>query len=433
MLQVDIACLVVQAQLIILLISGRARTRELLLNLRGSLGEVDVRHLVRKVEEQEHIVGSQEDAKALQKALAAFTSLQHVQILRVQDWEDGVLLGYIRQNGDHPMAIDLNWAPACSHSTKTLGAALLASSSPCSRFSSPMLSTQSAIGLATRPPRLLVALARRLTSLELHFDDPTDLDSRMLALSNLFKLTFTAAEGMQAVHLGFPSHRPLTLRLDDVFHSIKWEKLTAFGIQAWKLDSEEIIALIRRHRDRLRGLRLRDVHLKEGSYWKDILRVLRDDLHRLDWVSLRRIGYARRFDEQWANTGIEIEDVPGGDSESADEDDAFSRADSDLEMVDERSDTDATETSDEEDDENGPQAHELGLPQILTNPANRCDCNGQDPRTAEELGDDGIWVSNLQRKLWERWCVRRCIHLDPHLVPSPKFCNGDASSSREGP
>lgn len=287
-----------------------------------------------------------------------------------------------------------------------------------------MLSTQSAVGLAARPPNLLSKLFQRLTSLELHFDDPTDLDARMMELSSLFRMTFTAAENMQAIHIGFPSHRPLELRLEDIFHYIKWDKLLAFGIQAWKLDSDEVIALVRRHRDRLRGLRLRDVHLKEGSFWKDILQVLRDEMPRLDWVSLRRIGYARKFDEQLANAGIEIDDVPGGDSESADEDDAFSRPPSDQEMDDDArsdTDTDATETSDEEGDENGPQAHELGFPQLAVSSTTRCSCNGQDPRTAEELGDDGIWVSNVQRKMWERWCVRRCIHSAPHTYAGPKM------------
>lgn len=265
-------------------------------------------------------------------------------------------------------------------------------------------------------------MASRLTSLELHFDDPTDLDVRMTELSGVFRTIFSSAVNMQAVHVGFPSHRPLNLRLEEVFHNIRWEKLAAFGIQAWKLDAKEIIALVRRHRDRLRGLRLRDVFLKDDSLWKDVLQVLRDEVHRLDWVSLRRIGYAKRFDEQWASGGIEIEDIPGGDSESGDEDedDRFSRPDSIDDDDDEvYSDTEATDESDdgerEDEDENGPQAHEIGFPQLALQPSGRCNCNGLDPQSADELGDDGVWVSNVQRKMWERWCVGSCIHSGAHV------------------
>ena len=85
-------------------------------------------------------------------------------------------------------------------------------------------------------------LAERLTCLELHFDDGIDLDQRMRDLSSLSKAVFTAAKNIEAVHIGFPSHRPLTLRLEEIFHNVKWEKLQAFGIQAWRLDADEIIA-----------------------------------------------------------------------------------------------------------------------------------------------------------------------------------------------
>ncbi|KAK0330448.1 hypothetical protein LTR94_032805, partial [Friedmanniomyces endolithicus] len=105
----------------------------------------------------------------------------------------------------------------------------------------------------------------------------------MSELSDLFRTVFSTAVNMQAVHVGFPSHRPLTLRLKDVFHNVTWEKLVAFGVQGWKLDAEEIIDLALRHRERLKGLRLRDVLLKDGSAWKDVLSVLRDSMYRLEW------------------------------------------------------------------------------------------------------------------------------------------------------
>ena len=160
-----------------------------------------------------------------------------------------------------------------------------------------MLSPQSAEFLDLHRPHSLSTLAARLTCLTLHFDEETDLDLKMSELSNLFRAVFTAAVDMQAIHVGFPTSRLLSLRLEDVFHGVTWTKLVAFGVQSWKLDAEEIVNLALRHKDRLKGLRLRDVRLKDGSTWKDILVTLRNALHRLEWVSLRRIGYARQFDE----------------------------------------------------------------------------------------------------------------------------------------
>jgi len=283
-----------------------------------TLGFLDVRNFVRKVNEQKEIVQNEEDVRVLNKAISAFTSLQHVQILRLQDQEDGQLLSYIREHRMDQL-VELRWPPACSHSTKTIGAALLAARSPCTRFSSPMLSPQSALSLVHDPTNSFTALAERLTCLELHFDDGFDLDNRMRALSSLSRSVFTAAKNMQAVHIGFPSHRPLSLKLEEIFHNVKWEKLLAFGIQAWRLDADEIIALARRHREKLRGLRLRDVLLKDGSRWKDVLAFLRDEMVRLDWVSLRRIDYEKHFFDQWV-LGAEVpDDPPGGGSESDDE------------------------------------------------------------------------------------------------------------------
>ncbi|KAK4995178.1 hypothetical protein LTR66_004960 [Elasticomyces elasticus] len=405
---------------------GREQVRELLPDLQARLGSLDISNFLRKINDQKEIVRSEEDLRVLKKAISAFTSLQHVQILRVQDREDSALLSFIRQHDDLTQLVELRWPPACSHSTKTLGEALLASRSPCSRFSSPMLSPQSAIILAEHLPQSISTLFERLTCLELHFDDGTDLDNRMLELSGLFKLVFFAAKNMQALHLGFPSHRPLSLPLESIYHEVRWEKLVAFGVQGWRLDADEIINLARRHRERLKGLRLRDVLLKEGSMWKDVLAFLRNDMLRLDWVSLRRIGYTKKFDEQWAVTGAEMpDDPPGGASESDDESDNMSYDDGRGSVVESINGT-AHDTSSSEgdeasifddedisDDEHGPAAHEMDFPPLNSpdTPASApwCNCNGQSyPESTDDLGDDGVFVSNAQRKLWEKWVVRRC-------------------------
>ncbi|KAF2231168.1 hypothetical protein EV356DRAFT_490707 [Viridothelium virens] len=404
-------------------VEGRERVRELLPSLPHSLGFLDVGHFTQKVSDQKEIIASELDAQVLNKAIHAFTSLQHVQILRVQDEEDSVLLSYIRQHADVTHLVELKWAPACSHSTRTIGAALLATKSPCSRFSSPMLSPQSAVVLAEQRPRSFSTLAAQFTCLELHFDDSsTDLDSKMRELSELFKTVFQTAKNMQAVHVGFPSHRPLSLGLEEVFHHVHWRNLLAFGIQGWRLHSHEIIGFAQRHWDKLKGLRLRDVLLKEGSNWKDVLSFLRDGMPRLDWVSLRRIGYAKHFDEMYAASGAEVpDDPPGVASESDDEGgwdaqaDAEGNVDGDSEADDHGAPGPANGDSEEEresDDEHGPAANEMDFPVMSPDTPSSvpwCNCNGQSyPESAEDLGDNGISVTNMQRKAWEKWVVRRC-------------------------
>lgn len=277
--------------------------------------------------------------------------------------------------------------------------------------------------LAESPPKSFAALASRLTCLELHFDDGTDLDNRMRELSGLSKIIFTSAKNMQAVHIGFPSHRPCGLRLEELFHNVKWDKLLAFGIQAWRLDADEIIALARRHRDKLRGLRLRDVLLRDGSRWKDVLAFLRDDMVRLDWVSLRRIDYAKHFDEQWT-MGAEIpDDPPGGASDSDDESDNWdphAEANGDEmsdppDQSDSGSDSDSHRSDSEDDTQQGPQGDiGMGFPPLSPDtPASVpwCNCNGPSayPDSAEDLGDNGVTVTNPQRKMWEKWVVRKCM------------------------
>lgn len=398
---------------------------ELLPTLPASLGPLDVRHFVQKVNEQREIIQTQEDVRVLNKAISAFVSLQHVQILRLQDQEDGELISYIRQHDQLNQLVELKWAPACSHSTKTIGGALLASSSPCSRFSSPMLSPQSALVALNDSSTTLSLLAQRLTCLELHFDDGIDLDNRMRELSALSKVVFSAAKNMQAVHIGFPTHRPLTLRLEEIFHHVKWEKLLAFGIQAWRLDADEIIGLARRHRDRLRGLRLRDVILRDGSRWQDVLATLRAEMSRLDWVSLRRIDYEKHFDEQWT-LGAEVPDdhFIGSDSSSSDgysddwdlhedEDDVPNGSSHDYGSDVSQDESDAASEAGSEGPEQGGDIHFPPMSPDTPASAPWCNCIGH-ANSIEALGDDGITVTNSQRKFWEKWVVRKACS-EPHV------------------
>ena len=388
--------------------AGKDRVGELLLDVNGDLQALDAAYFERKAEAQRNIIRSREDIRVLKKAMLAFKSLQHVQILRLQDEADRHLLDYLHENDDSiTQVVDLRWTPACIHATRTMGEALVYARSTFSRFSGPMMSPQSALLIKDNIPSTVSFLAERLTCLELHFDGGLDLSERMKELSSLFKCVFSAARNMQAVHVGFPTRQPLEMSLEDIFHNVYWEKLRAFGVQAWRLEAHEIINLARRHRKTLRGLRLRDVQLKEGSLWKDVLAMLREEMEQLDWVSLRRVDYALHFDEVWAGS-MEVPDYPPGGASDSDDEDDF-RAHVDLQSdVYESEDEDSDEHSDADTD-HGPDANELALSPDTPASLTFCTCSRSSyPATADDLGDNGRNVFYQQRKMWEKWVVGRC-------------------------
>lgn len=400
---------------------------------------IDSQRLTAKANEQKDIIDTQRDVNTLKFAITEFSSLQHIQLLRLQDQFDRELLDYLRRNREvSAPLVQLEWTTACLHATKTIGKALVASKSPASRFSGPMMDPQSAITLRASPRTTISSLSSRLTCLELHFDDPVGLDDKMRELSPLFKSVFASAVNMQAVHIGFPARSPLSISLEEVFHEVQWEKLRAFGIQAWRLDGDEIIKLARRHRRTLKGLRLRDVLLKEGSKWKDVLAMLRAEMEMLEWVSLRRVGYAAHFDQFVAGT-IELhnEDHHAGDEITpSDSDDEWEEnagganphnanvdQDQDADDNDENSgselENENEETTDNDDDESvansaasdhGPGAENLELDIDTPISAAYCTCGrvgwSDDP---DDLGDNGVDVSYTQRKMWEQWVIGRCL------------------------
>lgn len=375
----------------------------------GVRPSLDASWFKNRADDQRRIVESGEDVRVLTKAMTAFTSLQHVQILRLQDEADRLLLDFLQEiEGTDAPRLQLKWTPACVHASKTVGEALMESRSPFSRFSGPMMNTEAALAVKNSIPQTVTFLASCLACLELHFDDGPFLDDSMRQLSAMFRTVFSAAKNLQALHIGFPSRLPISLKLEDIFHHVRWEKLRAFGIQAWHLESSEIINLARRHSRTLRGLRLRDVHLKEGSMWKDVLAMLRAEMEQLDWVSLRRVDYSKHFDEMWAGGMEVIDEPPAGASDSDDENDfpdRFSIPDQD----DGASDDDASDEHSDADTDHGPDANELAL--SLDTPVSLpfCTCSRTSyPASADELGDNGLSVVYHQRKMWEKWVVGRC-------------------------
>ena len=371
----------------------------------------DAAELRAKEQDQAKILRSKEDLRVLKKAMVAFINLQHVQILRLENAADSRLINYtiLRHNAFTPgqLPVDLRWSPACYHATRTLIEALICAKSSFSRFSGPMMNPQSFLAIQRKIPQSLAALASGLTCLELHFEDGRDLTNRIVDLSPLFHAMFSSAANLQAVHVGFPSRTPLDLRLEDIFHNIKWDKLRAFGIQAWYLQAYEILDFARRHHKTLRGLRLRDVLLKEGSFWSDVLLVLRTEMEQLDWVSLRRIDYSAHFDEI-SNASMEVPDEPPASGSDSDEGDEFENHINDLNLDDESGEEDS-DTDSNADTDHGPDANEFALPPDTPTSMPFCTCSRSAwPVNPRDLGDNGQSVTYPQRKIWEKWVCGRC-------------------------
>ncbi|EEH07088.1 F-box domain-containing protein [Histoplasma capsulatum G186AR] len=371
----------------------------------------------RRLQEQKRLVSSGEDFASLKRAMQAFKSLQHIKVLKVQDETERELLQFIERH-DNPLdpLVSLDWKPACAHAVRTLAIALLESQPPINRFSGPQINPQAALTLKRAPINMVSALAVKLTCLEIHFDAIRYVNAEMRELSEVFHTLFMAAKNMEAVHIGFPSRIPLDLRLEDIFHNVYWEKLRAFGIQAWRLDSEEIIEFARRHRRTLRGLRLRDVLLKEGSMWKDVLSMLREEMENLEWVSLRRIDYSNAFDEKWA-TSADISDIQSFPNSDSEDDDLFDRYDAadnanndDYESIGDESDGMSSHNGD-----NGPRAHQIELSPDTATSLISPFAQWTTPLTSisvDELEDNGVNVEYRQRKLWEEWVISNSRNTD---------------------
>ena len=401
-----------------LIFVGRDRVRDLIQTADGFLGSLDASYFEKKAQAQKSIVHTGDDVKTLKRAMAAFKNLQHVQILRLQDEADCCLVDYVNEDPEeHRRLVDLRWSIACLHATETVGEALASSHSPFSRFSGPMMNAESAVILSSKAPKSLGYLAERLTCLELHFEDGYELKEKMLELSVAFKHIFQAAKNLQALHIGFPSRRPLQIRLETLFHDIHFEKLRAFGVQAWRLQADEIIRLARRHRKTLRGLRLRDVLLLQNSMWRDVLEMLHEEMEMLEWVSLRRIDYSQHFDEMWAGS-MEVPDYPpsGSDSDVEEsfhahldiEDDQEAGHDEDHDWEDHSDDQSTADT------DHGPEAEQIALSPDTPASVPFCTCSRNSySATVEDLGDNGRFVVHQQRKLWEKWVIGKCPEHGP--------------------
>lgn len=358
--------------------------------------------------------------RSLTGALTAFTALQHVQLNPVLDTAMLHLVNFLesreRQGQGLGHLVQLKWAPACEHGLQSLGQAFAVSQSKCNKISIPAMDQDSAAALCSSPVPPLSTFAQNLTSLILQF--ATADAQRLSGLSPHFRGFLSQTVNLEAIHIGFPMAQPLDIRLDEVFHGIRWTKLKALGIQAWRVRPEEIIDIARRHKRSLRGLRLREVLLK-GGRWSNVLQMLRNEMTLLDWVSLRRIDYARHFDTIQAGQGFEIGDedddpdhqalgmmnIEASSSDGDGSEGIEGEADGQAHAgVDENSGGEIDSDPSNGGSDHNPAADQLDLPILSDTAAAGLPLQ----RSADELGDDGTAVPGRQTtKAWEAWVTIR--------------------------
>ena len=158
--------------------------------------------------------------------------MQVIKLLRVADRTDEAFKRYIELEEGLDHWVENYWAPSCTLGSRAIGRALIKTNIELARFYVPALNTRTLQDLKPSPPPSLSKLAARLTCLTLVFDDGHDLDDRIKELSPLFKVVFTAAENMQAIHVGFPRYRPFNQPLEDVFHHVTWTKVSLHQLYA---------------------------------------------------------------------------------------------------------------------------------------------------------------------------------------------------------
>ncbi|KAI9743565.1 MAG: hypothetical protein M1818_002880 [Claussenomyces sp. TS43310] len=386
-----------------------------------------LREMSDMAKDQLNIVASKEDVRALSAAMSAFTSLQHVQLLRVQNQLHFEFLSHLQH---HPEAADrfvrFEWASASVHASRTVGRALLSSNSPAARLSC-QLDVPSALTLLARPGNGTAQLAARLECLSIRFE-AFERGNQTAQLPAIFRQIFSASQhSMVSMHIGFPQE-PVSISIEEIFLGIQMERLRVFSIDNWRLGGAEIINVVEQYSNALRGLRLRGVLLEEGSLWKDVLQELRQRMRSLVWLSLRRVDYARHFDERGtgfvdmtvnddggSQSGSDIEDrweddveSDNDDSDDTDEsaygsgDDTNSVADSNAGSDHEAVPTGHVPFDGGDGGEQGQRQQQWG------NAASELFCTCRQPEDFEDLDnlrDNGESVTKAQWKMWELWTL----------------------------
>ncbi|RDW87495.1 hypothetical protein BP5796_03189 [Coleophoma crateriformis] len=380
-----------------------------------------------RARDQHNIRNRQLDLRVLKLALASFTSLNHIRLLRLQDHVDLEWNDYLRRHRDLIPLFKPRWT---SHGASVLGQAFLAAGCSARRFSSLCMEPNVPMPLSRNIEQSLTSIASRLTTMEIQFEfgGNHDIEERLLQLSPLFRTLFRVAVNIETIHIQFPESSKVSVPLETIFHDVTWEKVRVIGFAEWKLNSEEIIELIRRHRRSLRGLRIKEVLLKDGSRWDEVLRVLRLEVPDLRWLSLTGSDYAA-WKESQAPIGVIVDDESDYESEGTTELDGSSYID----------DNEGSYTGDDFEPAHMPignafehdtDSDHMELPEPVHHGMNdeqqdhqyKCICDSG-YNDDDDLGDNGIFVTKEQRLFWQQWALRKCYIHDPEPLRRIQFNN----------
>ncbi|GFF65702.1 hypothetical protein IFM47457_01127 [Aspergillus lentulus] len=245
-----------------------------------------------RLQDQQQIVQENQDLLLLRRAIASFSGLQQVKLLRLQDEADEILMGHTQGRPMERSTI-LEWEPACTRAVTNLAISLLESSCNSIRFVGPQMSSDSMIRLLQTPPMMFSALGERLLSLDITFQSYTGMATAMSKVSSVFHDFFRAARNLTAVHFGVPGNGSVFLPVKQMFHRVQWKRLQTVSLQGWCLDADDIITIVLQHKRQIRDIRLINVHLRDGR-WRDVLACLCEETEQLERIDLREIDYVRR-------------------------------------------------------------------------------------------------------------------------------------------
>jgi hypothetical protein len=303
-----------------------------------------------RLREQIDLVSNGTDLSQLRTAIASFSALQQLKLLRVQDGADEILLDFvddydlINETANSQDTTHFSFEYACARAIRNLGISLVESQRTSIRFIGHQINPEATLQLLHVPSTALAAVGPRITSLDINFHCESDISPIMTELSDVFKNFFLEAKNLVAIHIGFLPEHPFSITLDTIFHGFHWKTLRMLSLQGWYLTPEDLILLLRRHHAHLRALHLALISLRAGK-WASVLNVLRHEMQRLDRLELRQIRYDKSF---ISNDAEIIEPVPLPPHSSS----------SKVQWL-----------------------------------------------SADELGDDGVHVRRGQERLWETWVL----------------------------
>jgi hypothetical protein len=168
--------------------------------------ETKIRAAIDQDRQQRAIISQDIDIEVLVHALKKFKNLQQIRLMPVVSSGEVNWPRFLSDRGRAELATEFSnaqWVDAYEHAVSSLAFAVRKSGSKATRFSSRFMQPRMPLQLKPRIRDNITILAARLSCLELQLvDDRADLDTKMLQLSELFKIVFRALNNLQSLHIG---------------------------------------------------------------------------------------------------------------------------------------------------------------------------------------------------------------------------------------